>query len=105
MSDSIRRFGEKLYELLGTEPSKKRIIKTALEGFDAVKTNKKKSQEKIEMEIVMLNGRINIKRIWNDLDKFEMNKLEAKQNAEIEILEEREKQARKNIKKHRNIKT
>ena len=57
------------------------------------------------MKIVMLNGKINIKRIWNDLDEFEMNKLEAKLNAEIEILEEREKKARKNIKKHRNIKT
>ena len=46
MSDSIRRFGEKLYGLLGIEPSKERIIKTALEGFDAVKTNQKKESRK-----------------------------------------------------------
>ena len=54
----------------------------------------------------MLKGKSNIKRIWNNLDEFEMNELVAKRNAEIEILEEREKNKQeKNHKKHRKIKT
>ena len=100
----MSRSGEKLDELLGIEPSKERIIKIALEGFDAVKTNQIKNQEKIGMEIVMLNGKINIKRVWNNLDEFEMNKLEAKLNAERKIRRER-KTSKKKYKKHRNIKT
>ena len=43
----------------------------------------------------MLEGKLNIKKMWNNLDEFEMNELVAKLNTEIEILEEREKQARK----------
>ena len=47
------------------------------------------------MEMSMLEGKLNIKKMWNNLDEFEMNELVAKLNTEIEILEEREKQARK----------
>ena len=69
MLDSIKR----LDELLGTEPSKERIIKTALEGFDAIKTNEIKNQEKTEMEIVILNRKVKFERLRNTLDDFEMN--------------------------------
>ena len=34
----------------------------------------------------MLEGKLNIKRIWNNIDEFEINELVAKRNAEIEIL-------------------
>ena len=47
------------------------------------------------MEMSMLEKKLNIKKMWNNLDEFEMNELVAKLNTEIEILEEREKQARK----------
>ena len=47
------------------------------------------------MEMSILEGKLNIKKMWNNLDEFEMNGLVAKLNTEIEILEEREKQARK----------
>ena len=48
----------------------------------------------------MLEEKIKVKRIRNDLDKFEMNKLGAKINAEIEILEKKQNKnrARKIIK-------
>ena len=69
MLDSIKR----LDDLLGTEPSKGRIIKTALEGFDAIKTNEIKNQEKTEMEIVISNRKVKFERLRNTLDDFEMN--------------------------------
>ena len=47
------------------------------------------------MEMSMLEGKLNIKKMWNNLDEFDLNELVAKLNTEIEILEEREKQARK----------
>ena len=39
------------------------------------------------MKIMMQGGKIRFERIKNSLDKFEMNGLEIKINAEIEILE------------------
>lgn len=69
MLDSIKR----LDDLLCTEPSKGRIIKTALEGFDAIKTNEIKNQEKTEMEIVILNRKVKFERLRNTLDDSEMN--------------------------------
>ena len=42
------------------------------------------------MEIVMLNEKLKIKRIYNSLNKFEMNELEAKVNEEIKISEKKE---------------
>lgn len=69
MLDSIKR----LDDLLGTEPFKGRIIKTALEGFDAIKTNEIKNQEKTEMEIVILNRKVKFERLRNTLDDSEMN--------------------------------
>ena len=38
----------------------------------------------------MLNEKLKIKRICNSLNKFEMNKLEAKVNEEIKISEKKE---------------
>ena len=47
------------------------------------------------MKMSMLEGKLDIKKMWNNLNEFEMNELVAKLNTEIEILKEREKQARK----------
>ena len=47
------------------------------------------------MEIVMLNEKLKIKRIYNSLNKFEMNELEAKVNEEIKISEKKEIGAKK----------
>ena len=71
-------------------------MKTALEGFNAIKTNEIENLEVIEMGIVTLNVKIKIERLRNTLDEFEINELETKLNAEIEILEGWEKQAIKN---------
>ena len=57
MSNPTKSIKEKLNELLSIEPSKERIIKTALEAFDAKKANEIKNLEEVEMEIVMLNGK------------------------------------------------
>ena len=95
MLDSIKR----LDELLDIEPHNKRIIvKTTLEVFDAIKTNEIKNIRRIATEISTLEGKLNIKTIWNNLNEFEMNELVAKLNADKEILEKRDKQVRKNIK-------
>ena len=50
MSNPIKSMKEKVDELLDTEPFKERIIKTALERFDAIKTNEIKNLEGIAME-------------------------------------------------------
>ena len=86
------------------------IGKTALEGFDAIKTNEIKNIRRKAMVIYygnvlyILERKINIKRIWNNLDEFEMNELVAKLNADIEILRERKKQVNKNIKNIEKLK-
>ena len=66
MSKPIKNIKEKFNELLVPEPSKKRILKTALEGFDAIKTNEIKNLEGKEMEIVMLNGKIKFEKLRNE---------------------------------------
>ena len=81
---------------------KKIIIKRALEELEIVKTDEIKNLERIAVEISMLGGKINIKRIRNDLDEFEMNELEAKVNAEIKILEKKENRTRKITKASKN---
>ena len=62
-------------------------MKTALEGFNTIKTNETENLEEIEMGIVTLNVKIKIEILRNTLDEFEINELETKLNAEIEILE------------------
>ena len=52
MLESIKRFDE----LLVIEPSKERIIKTALKGFDAIKTNNLEESRKNS------NGNVNTRR-------------------------------------------
>ena len=54
-----------------------------------------KNLEGLEMEIVMLNGKIKLEKLGNTLDEFEMNELEAKLNTKIEVLEEKKKKQKK----------
>ena len=61
-------------------------MKTALEGFNAIKANEIENLEEIEMGIVTLNVKIKVERLRNTSDEFEINDLETKLNAEIEIL-------------------
>ena len=58
---------ETFCEFLVKEPSKERIIKIVLEDFDAIKTNQIKNLEGMEMEILMLNGKIKFYRLSNTL--------------------------------------
>lgn len=78
-------------------------ITTALEELEIIKTNEIKNLKEIATEILMLKGKLNIKRIWNNFAEFETKEFVAKLNAEIEILKEREKQEKN--KKTRKIKT
>ena len=50
-----------------------------------------------EMKIMMQEGKIRFERLVNSLDKFEMNALEMKINAEIEMLKNKEKKIRNMI--------
>lgn len=74
-----------------------KIIRTASEELEIIKTNDIENLKEIATEILMLKGNLNIKRIWNNLDEFETKEFVAKLNAEIEILKEREKQEKKKI--------
>ena len=74
-----------------------KIIRTASEELEIIKTHDIENLKEIATEILMLKGKLNIKRIWNNLDEFETKEFVAKLNAEIEILKEREKQEKKKI--------
>ena len=41
-------------------------ITTALEELEIIKTNEIKNLKEIATEILMLKGKLNIKRIWNN---------------------------------------
>ena len=81
-----------------------KIVRAALEELEIIKTNEIENLKEIATEILMLKGKLNIKRIWNNLDEFETKEFVAKLNAEIEILKEREKQEKKkkNLRKNKN---
>ena len=79
MSNPMKSIKEELDELLGIEPSKERIIKRALE------INEIRYPEGMEMEPVMLNGKIKFEGLRNTLDVFQMNELKANLIAEIKF--------------------
>ena len=63
-----------------------------------MKADEMKNLKEIEIKILMLKGRVKIRKLWNDLVENEMNKLEAKVNAEIQTLEKKENKVRKIMK-------
>ena len=72
----------------------KLIIDNATDEINLMITDDMKNLDDIEMEIMMKERKIIKKRLWNDLDEFEINELEIKINAEIEILKNEEKKIR-----------
>lgn len=52
-----------------------------------------KNLNKTEMKILMKNGKIKIKKLWNDIHEYEMNELEE----EIKILKEKGNKLRRTI--------
>ena len=55
-----------------------------------------KNLDDTEMKVMMKEGKIITKRLWNDLDGFEINALQIKIHAEIKTLKNEEKKV-KNI--------
>ena len=53
-----------------------------------------KNLDDTEMKVMMKEGKIITKRLWNDLDEFEINALQIKINAEIKTLKNEEKKVR-----------
>ena len=75
----------------------KLITDNTTDEINLMITDEMKNLDDIEMKTMMKERKIIIKRLWNDLDEFEMNELEIKINAQIEILKNEEKKIR-NIK-------
>ena len=69
MSDPIKNSKKRAKQLIGLEMSEKRI--------------------KIEMEVLLLKGRIKIRKLWNDLDEFK---------AKIRVLKNKKNKGKKIIK-------
>ena len=48
------------------------IWRKVLGELKAIKTDKIKDLEEIEIKVLLLEERINARKLWNDLDKFEI---------------------------------
>ena len=72
----------------------KLITDNTTDEINLMITDEMKNLDDIEMKTMMKERKIIIKRLWNDLDEFEMNELEIKINAQIEILKNEEKKIR-----------
>ena len=49
-----------------------------MEELKTMKTDKIKNLEEIEMEVWLLERRIKIRKLWNDLDDFEIGRAKIK---------------------------
>lgn len=67
------------------------IMRKELEQLEIIRTDEEKNLEEIEMEIVILKGKLIIERKKNDLEEFEMKQLEVEVKAETELLKKDEK--------------
>ena len=67
------------------------ILDNAIGDLNLMIAGEMENLDDIEMKVIMQEGRIRFERIKNSLDEFEMNALEMKINAEIEILKNEEK--------------
>ena len=73
----------------------KLISDNAIDELNVMIADEMKNLDGIEMKIMMEEGKIRLERIkMNSLDEFEMNALEIKINAEIEIIKNEEKKIR-----------
>ena len=66
----------------------KLIIDKAINEINLMIENEMKILDDIETKIMMEKRKIIIKRLLKNVDEFEINKLETKVNAEIEILKD-----------------
>ena len=83
MSEPIKNIKERAEKLIVFEMPKKRIeiiIRKSSEECKTMKTDKIEIVEEIEMEILLLKGRIKIRKLCNDLDEFEIEKGKIKKN-------------------------
>ena len=67
------------------------IMRKELEQLEIIRTDEEKNLEEIEMEIVILKGKLIIERKKNDLEEFEMKQLEVEVKAETELLKKDKK--------------
>lgn len=67
------------------------IMRKELEQLEIIRIDEEKNLEEIEMEIVILKGKLIIERKKNDLEEFEMKQLEVEVKAETELLKKDEK--------------
>ena len=63
----------------------KLILDKGIDAIDLMIADEMKHLNDIEMKLMMEEGKIRIKRLWNDLSEFEMNVLEIKIDADTGI--------------------
>ena len=73
----------------------KLVIYKAIDEIYLIVSDEMKNLDDIETQIMIKDGKIILKRLWNDLSEFEMTKLEKEINAEIEISKKRRKEDNK----------
>lgn len=69
----------------------RQIMRKELEQLEIIRIDEVKNLEEIEMEIVILKGKLIIERKKNDLEEYEMEQLEVEVKAETELLKKDEK--------------
>ena len=95
---TLKKRVEKLINLLPCNTIRmKWILNKAIDGINLTIADEMNNLDDTEMKIMMQEGRIRFERLVNSLDKFEMNALEMKINAEIEMLKNKEKKIRNMI--------
>ena len=92
---SNKKTKERIEGLIDLEPYNiirmRLILDNAIGELNLMIAGEMENLDDIEMKVIMQEGRIRFERIKNSLDEFEMNALEMKINAEIEILKNEEK--------------
>ena len=77
MSNPIKKLIHEVKKLIDPGPLEinriELIIRKALEELETMKTDEVKNLKEIEMEILMKNGKLKIKKLLNDVDEYEMN--------------------------------
>ena len=70
-------------------------MRKELEQLEIIRIDEVKNLEEIEMEIVILKGKLIIERKKNDLEEYEMEQLEVEVKAETELLKKDKKKWKK----------
>ena len=71
-----------------------KLIDHSIDEINLMIAHEMKNFDDTEMKVMMKEGNIITKRLWNDLDEFEINALQIKINAEIKTLKNEEKKVR-----------